>query len=165
MMVVPALAFTTGAGAAKGGNSANAKACQKGGWENWVRADQTPFANQDECVSYGAKGGTLTEPTPAPTSYKVSVTATGGSVLMDVGFILGSLGSCNSDCSLDFSPGTDIPRIALIADPSPQFQYSCNGGSIQTSGFIGSPFPIQFGECPPPGPLNSDYHITVTFPT
>ena len=44
---------------AGGGNSANAKACQKGGWQNLVQADQTAFNNQDECVSYGAHGGTL----------------------------------------------------------------------------------------------------------
>jgi hypothetical protein len=69
MMVVPALAFTTAAGAAKGGNSANAKACQKGGWQDWVREDRTPFANQDECVSYGAKGGTLTAPLPSQPCY------------------------------------------------------------------------------------------------
>jgi hypothetical protein len=52
--------------AAQGGNSANAHACQKDGWQLWVRADQTPFANQDECVSYGAQGGTLTVPLPVP---------------------------------------------------------------------------------------------------
>jgi hypothetical protein len=51
--------------AAKGGNSANAKRCQKGGYKDWVRADQTTFANVGKCVSYAARGGTLTEPTPA----------------------------------------------------------------------------------------------------
>jgi hypothetical protein len=47
---------------AGGGNSANAKSCQHGGWQTWVRADQTPFINQGDCVSYGAQGGTLTAP-------------------------------------------------------------------------------------------------------
>jgi hypothetical protein len=47
---------------AGGGNSANAKLCQKGGWQNWVRADQTAFANEEDCVSYAAQGGTLTKP-------------------------------------------------------------------------------------------------------
>lgn len=45
-----------------GGNSANAQACQKGGWMTWVRADKTPFTNQGGCVSYAAQGGTLTLP-------------------------------------------------------------------------------------------------------
>ena len=51
-----------GHGKGKGGNSAAAKACQKGGWKNWVRADQTPFKNQGACVSYAAHGGVLTAP-------------------------------------------------------------------------------------------------------
>jgi hypothetical protein len=45
--------------AAGGGNSANAKLCQKGGWMNLVRSDQTSFNNQGACVSYGAQGGSL----------------------------------------------------------------------------------------------------------
>jgi hypothetical protein len=48
--------------AAKGGNSANAKRCHKGGYKNWVRADQTPFKNVGQCVSYAAHGGVLTQP-------------------------------------------------------------------------------------------------------
>lgn len=47
--------------AAPGGNSANAHACQKGGWESLARAEDpgTAFSNQGECVSYGAQGGTI----------------------------------------------------------------------------------------------------------
>jgi len=44
--------------AAKGGNSTNAKLCYKGGWEN-LSSDTGSFANQDECVSYAAHGGTF----------------------------------------------------------------------------------------------------------
>ena len=51
-----------GHGKGKGGNSAAAKACQKGGWKNWVQADQTPFKNTGDCVSYAAHGGVLTAP-------------------------------------------------------------------------------------------------------
>lgn len=43
------------------GNSANAKACQKGGWQNLARSE-TPwltFNNQGDCVSYGAQGGVI----------------------------------------------------------------------------------------------------------
>jgi hypothetical protein len=47
-----------------GGNSDNAKACQKGGWQNLIRQDGTAFNNQDECVSYGAHAGALN---PKPT--------------------------------------------------------------------------------------------------
>jgi hypothetical protein len=66
---VAALALAAGIAAPSaagepGGNSENAKKCQKGGWQDWAKEDGTPFASQDECVSYGAQGGTLTEPVP-----------------------------------------------------------------------------------------------------
>jgi hypothetical protein len=36
--------------------------CKYGGWAEVVREDQTAFADQSECVSYVAEGGTLAEP-------------------------------------------------------------------------------------------------------
>jgi len=45
------------AGAATGGNSANAKTCQNNGWKTTLRADGTAFKNQGDCVSYAAQGG------------------------------------------------------------------------------------------------------------
>ena len=47
------------ASAKNGGNSANAKICQKGGWQNYTTSDGTPFASEDDCTSYAAQGGTL----------------------------------------------------------------------------------------------------------
>jgi hypothetical protein len=43
------------------GNSEHAKRCQKGGWEDLAPSETptVPFANQDECVRYGAQGGTI----------------------------------------------------------------------------------------------------------
>jgi hypothetical protein len=41
------------------GNSANAKLCQKGGWQDLQTDQGEPFASQDACVSYAAQGGTL----------------------------------------------------------------------------------------------------------
>jgi hypothetical protein len=60
-----ALALSVGVATATagGGNSENAKKCQKGGWQSLVRSDGSSFKNQDECVSYGAKGGVL-QPKP-----------------------------------------------------------------------------------------------------
>ena len=46
------------ASAGNGGNSANAKLCQKGGWTSLLRSDGSSFADQGECVSYGAQGNT-----------------------------------------------------------------------------------------------------------
>ena len=47
-----------------GGNSGAAKACQKTGYQNWVREDGSAFATSDACTAYVAKGGTLR---PKPT--------------------------------------------------------------------------------------------------
>lgn len=60
LAALAALALVVGAvgASAGGGNSANAKLCQKNGWQNLFRADGSPFANQGACVSYGAQGGT-----------------------------------------------------------------------------------------------------------
>jgi hypothetical protein len=55
---------TANAGKGPGGNSANAKLCQKGGWMNLQGSDGTQFANQDECVSFGAHGGTIVPKPP-----------------------------------------------------------------------------------------------------
>jgi hypothetical protein len=58
-MAMSVLGSASPAGAAKGGNSDAAHACQKGGWQHLFRSDGTAFANQDACVSYAAHGGTL----------------------------------------------------------------------------------------------------------
>lgn len=62
LVLCAALALTVGVSTATagGGNSDNAKLCQKGGWQDWVRADLSPFLNTGGCVSYAAQGGTLT---------------------------------------------------------------------------------------------------------
>src|SRR2546425_2227276 len=41
------------------GNSANAKACQKGGWQLFQTSDGQTFGTESECTSYGAHGGAL----------------------------------------------------------------------------------------------------------
>src|SRR5207248_2927679 len=53
---------------ANGGQSSNAQLCQKDGWMIWLRADQTAFKNQGECVAYTVRGGMLTSPYPAAQS-------------------------------------------------------------------------------------------------
>jgi hypothetical protein len=46
--------------AAKGGNSANAHACQHGGHETLFEGETgDPFRNTGDCASHGARGGTL----------------------------------------------------------------------------------------------------------
>lgn len=47
---------------AKGGNASGAKACQKGGYAALATSEDayTAFPDQDACVAYAAKAGTLT---------------------------------------------------------------------------------------------------------
>jgi len=54
-----ALVLAAGASAADGGNAANAKLCQKGGWQGLMDASAGGFTSQDECVGYGAHGGAI----------------------------------------------------------------------------------------------------------
>ena len=62
LALVVALGISSSVALAGGGNSANAKACQKNGWENLQTSSGSTFASQSECASYGASGGTLFGP-------------------------------------------------------------------------------------------------------
>ena len=81
LVVIGAVAVATSpvmagtAAAAKGGNSDNAHACQKGGHENRFEAETgRPFKNAGDCISHGAQGGAtaslqlLTATYPCPTA-------------------------------------------------------------------------------------------------
>lgn len=48
----------------KAGNSANAKQCQKGGYQTLYTSTGATFATEKECTSYAAQGGTLTTTPP-----------------------------------------------------------------------------------------------------
>jgi len=66
LMLCAVVGLTVGiatANAGNRGNSANAKACQEGGWQTLLRSDGSSFVNQGECVSYGSHGGVLTSRT------------------------------------------------------------------------------------------------------
>jgi hypothetical protein len=89
-------ALTVGVAAAtadQGGNSANAQACQQGGWMNLQGSDGTQFANQGQCVSFGAQGGTIVPIPPSVVTVSVTPNAT--------------LGFCNVTANLShFAPNT-----------------------------------------------------------
>jgi hypothetical protein len=84
LSVVLLLACVAVGGAlAAGGNSANAKMCQKDGWQTAQTSAGGTFASEDDCVSYGAHGGTVFEPsvtvspTHVPEETDSTVTVTG----------------------------------------------------------------------------------------
>lgn len=60
--LVATLVSASAASAGGGGNSLNAKACQKYGWRSLVTSTGVSFASEDACVSYAAKGGVLKKP-------------------------------------------------------------------------------------------------------
>ena len=47
---------------AGGGNSANAKLCQKTGWQSAETGNGAGFASSEDCTSYAAEGGELFNP-------------------------------------------------------------------------------------------------------
>jgi hypothetical protein len=53
------LAVSSAALAGRGGNDANAKLCQKGGWSSLMDSAARPFVSEDACVSYAAQGGSI----------------------------------------------------------------------------------------------------------
>ena len=67
-VVVVCTALTVGIATATagGGNSANAKLCQKNGWQTLVTATGDTFQSVDECTSYAARGGVLHPLSSAP---------------------------------------------------------------------------------------------------
>jgi hypothetical protein len=63
MLAIPVLGNMSAAGAANGGNSANARACQRGGWQHLQTETGGTFRNQGDCVSHAANGGQIFNPT------------------------------------------------------------------------------------------------------
>jgi hypothetical protein len=65
-----ALTIGVATATAGGGNSANAKLCQKNGWQSLFDSNGGTFTNEEDCVAYAAHGGTLytTNPNPYPAS-------------------------------------------------------------------------------------------------
>jgi hypothetical protein len=106
-LVVAAVAATP-AGAATGGNSANAKLCQKGGWQKVFRSDGSTFANQGACVSYGAKGNTILT---APLNWQAACEQAGGTF---------------SISNMDFGDPFGAPI------PPPGYAYVCQPVSLET---------------------------------
>jgi hypothetical protein len=54
-----ALLFAGGALAVNSGNAANAKLCQRGGWQTLMDSSRKAFTVEGACVSYGYQGGAI----------------------------------------------------------------------------------------------------------
>jgi hypothetical protein len=112
------------AGAA--GNSANAKLCQKGGWQSLQTGSGGSFGNQGACVSYGAHGGQIFDPTltvtPNPVASDTPV------LLVLAGFHANSAGTLTA--AMDGQPPyTSIP---LTTNADGGFSLSTGSGCLPT---------------------------------
>ena len=113
MLVLTVAVATAEAG---GGNSANAKLCQKGGWASaglqTATGESIAFGNQDACVSYGATTGPLFN--PSLTADPAHVVEDEGSTLTATGFHPSSAGTL-TDHLLGGSGGTVTFPVAITA--------------------------------------------------
>ena len=63
-------------------NAAAKASCKNNGWKTLVRADQTTFKNQGDCVSYAAQGGT---PAPPKSASQLACESVGGTFAVGTG--------------------------------------------------------------------------------
>jgi len=90
--------------AQKGGNKGNsptAKSCQKGDWRTLARAGDAavPFTSEEECVSYGAQGGTLVPLVVNPCDGEPDGTSCSAGVCCDEQCQAGACCPNNAGCS------------------------------------------------------------------
>jgi hypothetical protein len=100
----------SGTALAGGGNSANAKKCQKNGWQTLVTSTGATFASEEECTSYGAQGGVLYPLSAAPClngGWQTPAQRSDGTPF-----------SSQSDCTTYTSTGGVVYKPSLTAVPS-----------------------------------------------
>lgn len=137
--VLAALMLAGGAAAANGGNSANAKLCQQGGWETLTRSDGSSFANTGACVSYAARGGEFGGGSSEPT-WTLVVSACSAPL---AGF------TCANATGSGLQPGT---AVTLLAD-------GFFAGSANVDGAGNVSVPTSYQTC---DPGSVDWHATGT---
>jgi hypothetical protein len=100
----------SGTALAGGGNSANAKKCQKNGWQTLVTSTGATFASEEGCTSYGAQGGVLYPLSAAPClngGWQAPAQRSDGTPF-----------SSQSDCTTYTSTGGIVYKPSLTAVPA-----------------------------------------------
>src|SRR5262245_23368023 len=132
LMLCAALALAVGvATATAGGNSPNAKLCQKSGWQTLYTSTGGTFASEEVCVSYAAQGGTLLT-SPPKTKSQLDCEAVGGTFDHDLqagvyGPGITLLWSCNGN-GVTYAYWTSVLDPDCVAD----------GGNARTWASIGT---------------------------
>ena len=116
---------------ARGGNSADAQACQKGGWASLATFEQptVPFMNQGACVSYSARGGVAVALHPAPVAHMefINVGGAGQGIQCTLrGWLAGDTDGISSVSMLvwfdrELSDGTPVTFTIPISLSAPSF--------------------------------------------
>ena len=140
----PALAYS-------GGNSANSAACEDGGYANWTDADGNGFRNAGACVSYAARGGTLTPVAVDPFSVSYRTGGANGFVATLTGSGLAPF----SGVDLMLTWGGDPQFFPGIADASGNVTFNVSGAC--TSG--GSPLTVVGAAGTPAGGEHTEYPL------
>jgi hypothetical protein len=127
------LVLVDGALGASGGNAANAKLCQKGGWSTLMASSARPFADEDACVSHAAHGGpiyalaTLHVEPCATQPFDGICVSTSGAGLQPSSVVITTL-SKNGSPTLE-----DLPIVAgdgtVSSSPLSHFEIPCAAGN------------------------------------
>jgi hypothetical protein len=124
LALVGCVAWSGAAHASDRGNAANAKRCQKGGWQTLKTGDGGLFTSEEACVAYAAQGGSLFRP---------MLVAVPTEVVEDQGIDLYATGfhpNASSKVKIEDFGGGSIELFALTDE---------NGSSHFTSVFTSGP--------------------------
>jgi hypothetical protein len=150
---------TEPAEAARGGNSANATHCQKGGYRTVTRPDGSGFATVGECVAFAAGGGTLVPRTDPPQQLSPGC-AHINNTFAQGGFY--SISGSNNSISNLFYVGERITATAQEPfDPYPLFELGTTLMYLEI--LDGALFPIDLLSTPFPGTLTYEVPATGDF--
>jgi len=102
-------------------NAAAKASCKNNGWKTLVRADQTPFKNQGDCVSYAAQGGTPAQPKSAS---QLACESVGGTFASGTGNVVWTCNGWPATDTLQFNNTSNFLSSICFA-----------AGGNRTSGF------------------------------
>jgi hypothetical protein len=130
LMLGSAMFGMAGASAAPSSKAEAAKACQQGSYQNYTRADGTPFANPGDCVNYVAQGSVL-KPVPRITITNVSYDQSTTTLEVD------SQGTGFAPNSVLIHTIYDFPDWGLTYDPAQEHHggYTTDANGSFVNGF------------------------------
>ena len=154
------LCVVDGALGAGGGNAADAKLCQKGGWSTLMDSSAQPFAGSDACVSYAAHDGviyaraTLHVEACEDQPYDGLCVNTSGSGLQPGSVVTATLAKNGSlvreDWPIVQSDGT------LVSSPTAHFEIPCVAGNDYSANATGTSAASLSSPTAPGIPVASD---------